>query len=534
MPRFCNIYDSLLLQVLSANQDILTHIVVLRSPPRDNMAFRARGVSQTALLSSNTFANPTKLCPMSRRAMRLSSNWYPATQVSIRTIQSLRPVSTSRCLHRSATAFPRSQCLRTQHRNYATTTSTEKRSPQTLTEKIVQRYAVGLPPGKLVRSGDYISIEPAAILTHDNSFPVMTKFMSIGATKVHRPGQLVMALDHDVSNVSEVNLAKYSRIRDFAKAQGTAFYPAGHGIGHQIMVEEGHAWPGTMAVASDSHSTHYGGVGCLGTPVVRTDAASIWATGRTWWNVPPIARVTLTGTLPEGVTGKDVIVALCGIFKSDVLNHVVEFTGPEETMKTLPVDTRVTIANMSCEWGALAGLFPIDQTLERWLRYKATEAAMLEDRTTRERITHETVDKLFANPVTADPDAVYAKQLYLNLSTLSPYVSGPDTVKVATPLHELAPQKIKVDRAYIVSCTNSRASDIRAAARVFRDAAEANGGVVPKIADSVKLYVAAASAAEQEAAEAAGDWQVLVEAGAQPLIAGCGPCIGLVSVKTLL
>ncbi|KAK3297094.1 homoaconitase [Chaetomium fimeti] len=475
------------------------------------MAYRARG-----------------LCPMSRRAMRLSSSWYPVSQASVRTIQSLRSVPSSRCLRTPTIAFSQSQCLRSQHRGYATTTSAAERgSPQTLTEKIVQRYAVGLPPGKRVRSGDYISIEPAAILTHDNSFPVMTKFMSIGATKVHRPGQLIMALDHDVSNRSEVNLAKYKKIEAFAKEQGAAFYPAGHGIGHQIMVEEGHAWPGTMAVASDSHSTHYGGVGCLGSPVVRTDACSIWATGRTWWNVPPIARVTLTGTLPQGVTGKDVIVALCGIFKSDVLNHVVEFTGPEETMQTLPVDTRVTIANMSCEWGALAGLFPIDRTLERWLRYKATEAAMLEDRTTRDRITHETVDKLFANPVTADPDAVYAKQLYLNLSTLSPYVSGPDSVKVATPLHELAPQKIKVDRAYIVSCTNSRASDIRAAAKVFRDAGEANGGVIPKISDSVKLYVAAASAAEQEAAEVMGDWQILVEAGAQPLMAGCGPCIGL-------
>ncbi|KAJ9157449.1 hypothetical protein NKR23_g756 [Pleurostoma richardsiae] len=160
---------------------------------------------------------------------------------------------------------------------------------------------------------------------------------------------------------------------------------------------------------------------------------------------------------------------------------------------------------MVCEWGGLAGLFPIDRTLERWLRYKATEAAMLEDRNTRERITHERVDELFANPVTADPDAVYAKQLYLNLSSLSPYVSGPNSVKVATPLHELVPQKIKVDRAYIVSCTNSRASDIKAAARVFRDAAEANGGAIPKIADGVQLYIAAASAPEQEAAEAAGD-----------------------------
>ncbi|KAH6982276.1 hypothetical protein BKA56DRAFT_585617 [Ilyonectria sp. MPI-CAGE-AT-0026] len=121
---------------------------------------------------------------------------------------------------------------------------------------------------------------------------------------------------------------------------------------------------------------------------------------------------------------------------------------------------------MSCEWGALAGIFPIDRTLERWLRNKATEAAMLNDRTTRERITHERVDELFANPVAADPDAVYAKQLYLNLSTLSPYVSGPNSVKIATPLNTLIPQGIKVDRAYIISCTNSRASDIRAAAKV--------------------------------------------------------------------
>ena len=116
-------------------------------------------------------------------------------------------------------------------------------------------------------------------------------------------------------------------------------------------------------------------------------------------------------------------------------------------MSSLPVDSRLTIANMTTEWGGLSALFPIDRTLERWLRYKATEAALLEDRTTRERITHERVDELFANPLTADPDAIYAKELYLNLSTLSPYVSGPNSVKISTPLNELAPKKIKVDRA---------------------------------------------------------------------------------------
>lgn len=127
------------------------------------------------------------------------------------------------------------------------------------------------------------------------------------------------------------------------------------------MVEEGYAFPGTMTVASDSHSNMYGGVGCLGTPVVRTDAAAIWATGRTWWKIPPIAKVQFTGTLPPGVTGKDVIIALSGLFNQDeVLNYAIEFTGSEETMQSLSVDTRLTIANMTTEWGALTGyrLYP--------------------------------------------------------------------------------------------------------------------------------------------------------------------------------
>ncbi|POR36902.1 Homoaconitase, mitochondrial [Tolypocladium paradoxum] len=219
-------------------------------------------------------------------------------------------------------------------------------SRSTLTEKIVQRYAVGLPEGKLVRSGDYISIVPAVCMTHDNSMPVALKFMSMGATQVYNPKQIVITLDHDVQNTSPSNLQKYRKIEAFAKQHGIDFYPAGRGIGHQIM-----------------------------------------------------------------------------------------------------------------------------------------------------RITHERVDELLANPLTADDNASYAKQLYLNLSTLSPYVSGPNSVKAATPLNELIPQNIKINRAYVVSCTNSRASDLAAAAKVFKDAARANPGPI--------------------------------SAGAQPLPSGCGPCIGL-------
>ncbi|KAM9916058.1 hypothetical protein OXX59_010247, partial [Metschnikowia pulcherrima] len=133
---------------------------------------------------------------------------------------------------------------------------------------------------------------------------------------------------HDVQNKTDKNLEKYRNIENFAKDQGIDFYPAGRGIGHQIMIEEGYAFPGNLSVASDSHSNTYGGIGALGTPIVRTDAASIWATGQTWWQIPPVARVELTGELQKGVTGKDVIVALCGIFNNDeVLNHAIEFVG---------------------------------------------------------------------------------------------------------------------------------------------------------------------------------------------------------------
>jgi homoaconitate hydratase len=230
------------------------------------------------------------------------------------------------------------------------------KTPQTLTEKIMQHHAVGLAEGKVVRSGDYVQIEPYRCMSHDNSWPIAKKFMSMGATQVKNPEQLVFGLDHDVQNKSESNLKVYEQIEAFAKKHGVSFFPAGHGIAHQIMVEELFVWPGKLCVASDSHSNMYGGVSSLGMAIVRTDAASVWATGKTWFQVPPVAQVTLTGTLPLGVTGKDVIVALCGLFGSDVLNHAVEFTGSEETMASIPVDYRLTISNMSTEWSALSAI----------------------------------------------------------------------------------------------------------------------------------------------------------------------------------
>ncbi|EIM23942.1 homoaconitase [Wallemia mellicola] len=402
------------------------------------------------------------------------------------------------------------------------------RPSQTLVEKIVSNYTVGTSPGYKVRSGDYVMIKPEHIMTHDNTGPVISKFKTIGAKSPANPRQPVFTIDHDVQNKSEKNLEKYSKMEAFAKQHNIDFYPAGRGIGHQILIEEGYAWPQSLVVASDSHSNMYGGVGCLGTPIVRTDAAAIWATERTWWQVPPVVKVELKGKLSPGVTGKDVIVALCGNFnKDEVLNSVIEFVG--DGVNLLSIDERLAIANMTTEWGALAGVFPVDDKTITWYESQAKKlelgafsnfapSAGHTPGQEHPRINAKRIEHLKENNLKADSDASYAAHLILNLETLVPHVSGPNSVKVSTPLPQLTERKVKIDKAYLVSCTNSRASDIKAAADIVRN---------KKIADGVEFYIAAASAVVQSDSEQSGDWQTLVNAGAKTLPAGCGPCIGL-------
>ncbi|MCL5029252.1 MAG: homoaconitase [Bacteroidetes bacterium] len=397
---------------------------------------------------------------------------------------------------------------------------------QTLIEKIAQRYAVGLDKNHEVHSGDYLSIKPAYVMTHDNTGAVIPKFKSIGAKKLANPRQVVHTLDHNVQDKSEKNLEKYKKIEEFSKSMGADFYPAGRGIGHQIMCEEGYAFPGAMVVASDSHSNMYGGLGCLGTPIVRTDAAAIWATGRTWWQVPPIAKVEMKGKLRQGVTAKDLIIALCGYFNHDeVLNHAIEFTG--EGINKLSVDERLTIANMSTEWGALAGVFPIDDVTINWLKDRAEKISKRglagvpsdeDGKGNHPRINLKRINKLEQKICKADEDAFYAKEIIIDLSSIQPFVSGPNTVKTISTLTEIKAKQIKIDKAYLVSCVNSRVNDLAEAASIIRG---------KRVADGVKFYVAAASSEVQKESEKRGDWQALIHAGAIPLPPGCGPCIGL-------
>ena len=383
---------------------------------------------------------------------------------------------------------------------------------QTIVEKIAQAH-MSEGPKRPLRAGDFLSIRPHRCMTHDNTSAVMSKFKGIGAKRLKDPQQMVFALDHDIQNQDESNQKKYRAIEAFAKEHGVDFYPAGSGIGHQIMVERGYVVPGSFVVASDSHSNMYGALGAIGTPIVRTDAAAVWATGEFWWQIPRSIQVVLEGKLQPGATGKDVIITLCGLYNHDeCLNAAVEFTG--SGVASLSMDARLSISNMTTEWGPLVGWFPVDAATIAYLRgvHQRLKALGVG------RFTEKDIEGWAANPPAPDADAAYAARIVLDLAQVTPHVSGPDTVQTMQSLAEIEGKKVAIQKAYLVSCVNSRVEDLEAAAGVLKG---------KKVSEGVKFYLGAASKWVQEEAERRGIWKTLMDAGANPLPPGCGPCIGL-------
>lgn len=353
--------------------------------------------------------------------------------------------------------------------------------PRNVVEKIAEAHRASVTDA---RAGSVLALRPRHVLTHDNSAAVIDKFREAGFSHVADPRQPVIALDHDIQDPDPHMRENHERIARFAAEEGIDFFPAGTGIGHQLMVERGYVRPGTLVVAADSHANTYGALGALGTPVVRSDAAGIWACGKFWWRIPPTIRVVLEGRPPAGVRGKDLILTLCATEPADLaLGRAVEFAGPG--VEHLTLEERITVANMTTEWGALSGWFP-----------------PFED----------------TDDVAPDPGARYEREIRVRLDRLVPFVTGPDSVRAGRPLAEVRREKIRIDKAYLVSCTHSRHDDLRRAADALAGR---------PVAPGVELYVAAASRAVRDDLERDGTWSRLLEAGAIPLPSGCGPCIGL-------
>lgn len=354
---------------------------------------------------------------------------------------------------------------------------------QTVAEKIISAHA-----GSKVNANDVAIVRVDGAMATDATAPLAILAMrEMSATKSLWDAQCVsLILDHAAPAPNERVANLHRMMREFAVETGCHFYDVGAGICHQLMVENAHVTPGDIFMGADSHTPTYGALNALACGVGSTDLAATLLTGKTWLKVPRSIKLNLHGQLRAGTSAKDLVLFLIGQITVSGANYMaVEFAG--EAVHAMTLASRMVLANMVAEMGAKTGFVePTGLTLP----YAFT-------------------------PTLADPDADYARVLDFDVSKLSPMVAvphSPDSVQQVSSL-----RGIKVQQAFIGSCTNARLEDLQAAAQVLRGR---------KIAPGVRLMIAPASNKILIDALKDGTLDTLTAAGAIFITSGCGPCVG--------
>jgi len=338
-------------------------------------------------------------------------------------------------------------------------------------------------------AGTIVFKKPNIVLTHDNTSSIIKTFQKMSGTKVFNPNQLLITLDHNAPPTDAKLANDYNIIRNFAIEQGiTKFHAAGDGICHQLMSY--YAKPGMLIVGSDSHSCTAGAFNAMAAGIDRTESAGLWKKGETWFRVPESIKVILKGKLNNGVYAKDISLWLIGKIGTDGANYMsIEYHG--EGVKTLSISARMTITNLASEMGAKNAVFPADKVLIDFLKDKNI------------------------NPIWADDDAKYAKEIEINLSEIFPVVAAPHSPENVKAVSEV--QGTKLNQAVIGTCTNGRLDDLQIAAKVLDG---------KQIAPNFQLLVIPASKDIYMQAIEDGTITKLMKAGATILASSCGPCLG--------
>ena len=362
----------------------------------------------------------------------------------------------------------------------------------TMTQKILARHA-GLPS---VEVGQLIEAKLDLVLGNDITAPVaITEFRKAGLTQVFDREKIAIVLDHSTPCKDIKSAQLCAQARAFAKEyQITHFYDVGTvGIEHALLPEKGLTAPGEAIIGADSHTCTYGALGAFSTGVGSTDMAAGMATGLAWFKVPSAIKVTLKGKLQPYVSGKDVVLHLIGAIGVDgALYKSLEFAG--EGVADLSMDDRFTIANMAIEAGAKNGIFPVDDRTR----------AYLDGRVNRPW-----------EGVEADPDAVYEREVVIDLSALRPTVALPHLPSNTKTVDEAAGMTIQ--QVVIGSCTNGRLEDLKQAAAILKGR---------KVADGVRCIVIPATQQIYLDALKAGYVEDFIQAGCAVSTPTCGPCLG--------
>ncbi|MGC8780997.1 MAG: aconitase/3-isopropylmalate dehydratase large subunit family protein, partial [Anaerolineae bacterium] len=409
----------------------------------------------------------------------------------------------------------------------------------TFAEKALAR-AAGL---ERAVAGQIVDARPDVALSHDNTAAIAKLFRSLGYARVRHPERLAIFLDHAVPAPNAEHALNHKEVREFVAEQGiTHFYEAGRGICHQVISEEALVWPGQLLLGADSHTTHIGWLGAFGAGIGRSEMAAIWATGELWLRVPETIRVDLEGELPPGFTAKDLGLWLLKLLGPEAgIYRAVEIGGPG--LRTLSVESRMVLPNLLAESGVKSAYLEPDETVFRWLAQRLAARAPLSPQSWGAADSPRNrgdggaedsprnrgdggaeiaawIERLAAGALYPDPDAIYLERHVVDLSALEPMVAVPHNPAKAVPLSQVA--GVRIDQAFLGTCTNGRLEDLAAAAAVLRKP----DGSVRRTAAGTRLVVIPASSEVLEQALKLGYIETFVAAGAMIGVPGCGPCMG--------
>jgi 3-isopropylmalate/(R)-2-methylmalate dehydratase large subunit len=412
---------------------------------------------------------------------------------------------------------------------------------KTLFEKVWEQHVVAEPKGEPTLL--YIDLQ----LVHEVTSPQAFEGLRLAGRKVRRPDRTIATIDHNVPTtladrfniVDPISAKQISTLRQNCKDFGIELYDIDsreQGIVHVIGPELGITKPGMTIVCGDSHTSTHGAFGALAFGIGTSEVEHVLATQTLPQSKPKTFRIAVEGKLPQGVTAKDIILAIIGKIGTDgATGHVIEYAG--SAIRSLSMEGRMTVCNMSIEAGARAGLIAPDETTFAYLegrrfspKGEAWERAVAE-----------------WSKLPSDPGAQYDRELTIDAATLAPYVSWgtnpgmvapvtatvPDPAAVAneqdrksleraleymdlkagTPLAEVA-----IDRVFIGSCTNGRIEDLRAAARIAAG---------HKVSSRVHAMVVPGSQQVKAQAINEGLDKIFKEAGFDWREPGCSMCLGM-------
>ena len=356
----------------------------------------------------------------------------------------------------------------------------------TLIEKILSSHS-----DKTVEPGEIADIRIDARIARDFGGANVVKNIRDNKLGIDDPSRTFFTFDCNPTGSDQKYATNQQICRTFAREHGIRVFDIHAGIGTHIAIDEGLSGPGGTLVSTDSHANILGAIGAFGQGMGDRDIAAAWAYGRIWFKVPRSMKVVLTGKPPKNTSAKDMALHLLKEFgASGLLGYAAEFCG--EAVESLDLSSRITVASMATEMAGIISIFPPNEDVLRHLKYGVPQTG---------------------KSLEPDPDAAYDKTVEIELTDLEPLISRPGHPEDVIPVREAA--GLKIDSAFIGSCTNGRFEDMLAAAQILKDREVAPGVVLKIVPSTRKIWKRCLDE---------GVIDIFMKAGALVGNAGCAGC----------